>query len=906
MKTRLRWNSENGVVIPLLAVIGLGVIALLVILGVNASRVKYASLDLRTEANDICSALADQSLINQRAVAEQFAKKVHDYALRLPSGIELESATVIAPTMSTLYDMPTSFQVIGGHTVHYDSSPPDSRPEICGQAKDICGTPNNCAGNPAFNFTANPDVCGSTFCGGGSRCFFQGDVLPTITENPPPPVPPFPSSTVTLQDKYPLTLAHNLSNAGNTVFCEFRARVSGMWFGTEEQGISVRVGFWQPAVGIPNYNPADYAVIGEPEFDTSITPARIPFPGLTVALATQMTTNYSDQRFRFPVGLAPFDPNSGAPITFTGPSRDYDYPPPPGSKDVASVPSPANLLEARTACMNPAILVRNAYLAALMELASRHAHFRMATEILHINPQFRYTDPADYAKVPVYSNLPSLIAPFFTDIADPVAGNLQLPFVFYHGGTTIIDEAGTEDIWDQPFRNLQVTPAEFGVVAGEGDRFADGFLQPIVPPNPNTPFGFSDSGLTAATASFHAMLAGQLRNCYHLYGSNPGLGLIKRYDDFPITNNQGFEPSSVYFIDDNLTKTFYNPVINPWSQGDAWLFGGDPAYSSFWRPLNAAEIMASLGSTQSCPFPMSNGLQSGAADCVKPVAHTNPDMGSYDLRPDIAAALAYIGGLPINVMPEIPGRQGFPAQPAVSTVAPARAISRPGLFRLTGDDDQPVGDPLRKWVGLNTPSFGSYFPFDPTTTQYTLPKVTSSSIVLVLHQRIGNPGHSVTCGSEPDFPIAGCTCSAGAIPVPAASDPENEVCRIRCAVDQLLTQNPVTGQPAQRPITVLYFPTNDIDANTDPSGNVFKNLSCAFKAVINAGDATTGNIIVPFTRFDINFLGETFGGGDCGLGESLCWQSYWNYLLTSPSGSNIIDQAKLLFQNRLTAKAIKF
>src|SRR5690606_15789189 len=160
-----------------------------------------------------------------------------------------------------------------------------------------------------------------------------------------------------------------------------------------------------------------------------------------------------------------------------------------------------------------------------------------------------------------------------------------------------------------------------------------------------SPFGLGSGGVSSATVQFHSMLAGQLRNCFHLYGNLAGAGLVRRFDlipPLPFVENLGFEPDDVRQFDASLTGFTYGPGPHPWGQGDPWLIGPDPS-SPFSRGLSAAELMASLGPTQSCPFPMNNGLVSGPDDCSKPLLHSDANRGSNDLRPDLAAALAYIG-----------------------------------------------------------------------------------------------------------------------------------------------------------------------------------------------------------------------------------------------------------------------
>ncbi|MBN8550903.1 MAG: hypothetical protein J0M12_16440, partial [Deltaproteobacteria bacterium] len=257
-----KYSKEHGVVIPLLAVISLGILTVLIVLGVNASIVKYASVDLRTEVNEICSDLADRHIGAQINIAREFATRVNSFAENLPSRIELVSATLIAPTMPEDFAFPSGF-ASGAQGADHLVNPPF----LADSAQSLCSGPNF--------FSSDASVCGGTsFCSGSTKCMFQGDVLSSIPENPAP------AGGAQMSDKYPETMLNNLTNAGNTVLCEFRAKVKNLWLGTADQDIAVRVGFWQPAVGYPDYVPGD-----PPPFGFTTSPASIPFPGFSIAVA---------------------------------------------------------------------------------------------------------------------------------------------------------------------------------------------------------------------------------------------------------------------------------------------------------------------------------------------------------------------------------------------------------------------------------------------------------------------------------------------------------------------------------------------------------------------------------------------------------------------------------------------
>jgi len=120
---------------------------------------------------------------------------------------------------------------------------------------------------------------------------------------------------------------------------------------------------------------------------------------------------------------------------------------------------------------------------------------------------------------------------------------------------------------------------------------------------------------TPVDAEWHSFLAGQLRNCYHLYRG---------------VADDGIDPPqlpadlvSIGFGDRSFVNTIVGTAPTAWDQSDGWDTAGftDPA-----RGLTAAELVATLGTVQSCPFELSDR-------CAKPPL-------DKELRPDIAGALS--------------------------------------------------------------------------------------------------------------------------------------------------------------------------------------------------------------------------------------------------------------------------
>lgn len=400
--------------------------------------------------------------------------------------------------------------------------------------------------------------------------------------------------------------------------------------------------------------------------------------------------------------------------------------------------------EMLAACMNPAILVRNAFLATILELASRHGELRSNTEILHVNPQHRNVAslPGGEGSISsAHTNHPAVMVPFGADIA---RRQFQLPYVSYHSGDLIDSTTG------------DVVPE----LAPHKNGWINSFTNTTYNSDPNWLY-------------HHALIAGQLRYCYHLYqgynGSYAAMGSeagLNRYSDRLLMHNGDFEPdiyawsspaAGVY----KVAHSYPNGAVangESWDQANPWTVPA-PDHTNLStapenRRLNAAELVSILGSTQNCPYLQHHPAHDPAVfqnipgtplreDGVCQTGNVAPATTStFDLRPDLLGTLRYLAR-----------DNNF------------GAINEPGIFPLAAADP---------------PTNGLAFDL----SAYSPASTTNTHILLVTHQRLR----------------------------PTERD---AISAIITAVD-----SPFEG----RPITVVYFPTTADDA----SAIALDDFKCAF------------------------------------------------------------------------------
>lgn len=738
----IKLSGQRGIYIPILAFVFLAILAILIGLGIDSSNLKHASADLRLKLEEICKNTSYNPMLQGKAIrifADQINQLVNSPNRRLAQSVQVYHAKLIIPTFC-----------IGD--------------PWCTQVTDDVN----------FSAIPNPDtgaVSGFARCNldGGSDCVFSGKVN---------------------KSDYPPTLWEDFDNAGYLIACEIRARAQSMLpeslgGGTEE--ILAKTVWARPVRG--NY--------------LRSVPASTP-KGLTIAIASEMTTDVNDPRFRFfalspnpdllswsyqslPLGpnwsvvsdfmdrydpLFQFSPtNSGGRLGFSAdpvaPLGNITYAlaqPSSPSSNLHSEPgstqnrdtcpagsvSPEDTIygqrfgclpgincttnpgsnclvlsdreEMLAACMNPAVLVRNLFLTTILELAARHGEMRYNTEILHVNPTHR--NVAENL-IPSNVNPPALISKFGQDI---VTRQFQIPYVTYDSGMTPIDSSAP------PGKN--------------------GWINPFT------------SNADVNWRSHHALIAAQLRYCYHLYQGSPsalngtyaGLNRYIEGIDYNATNFL-FEPEMYQLWKGDRSGVFPLAHDYPssgggqWEQNHAWDSGETPIGSgSVNRYLSAVELVSILGATQSCPY--NQNVNSSA--CYKGRvgdelslnwAESNPQSATLDLRPDILGTLRYVN-------------------------QSAAAIAAPGLFPL-----------------VEYPLAGDGRPFDPPGTPtnvenaaYKMTAHANSHVLIVTHQRLS----------------------------------PNDVERIYQEVGH--------GSLATRPITIAYFPTTKVDA----SNLAIDRMRCAF------------------------------------------------------------------------------
>lgn len=516
-------------------------------LAIDTMVIRVANQELRSRLEIICKDVADNTVI-QRSAVLKYRAWVDDMIDRgYPRYSEIESARLIIPTMPASGD----FQFPGETETIDTGSTGAGYPEVSTIKKfnDIIGVKCNL-----------PD---------GRDCDFVGDAKPA-----------------NVQSKFPKTLWHNFSDAGAKVACEIEAKVTGTVLDLLLDTKIVARSVWHrpPRAALPAFEP------GSP-----VTTS----PGLTVLIAPQFSTYAHDPRFRFFGGVdgyadafrQRYDPlfeydtqvssnfkgfsssslsqtidgaalaeaegvsedkrwdDSGTGTTATNDPYGEKFGPPFLGWNDPNAIVVSDREEILVSCMNPAILMRNAFLSSIMELASRHGHLRHMTELLFSNPMHT-TRP--------FPNPPVKVISFGEDIAEK---RFQLPYVFYD---SVAEKSGA--------------------------------LNPF-------PGGWSDpsNAPDKTWRQHHALLSNQLRMCYHLYASaaNQGLDRFDLSQTRAILENQNFEPS-VYSYQEALRDNPYNPP-DPWDQAcpDNPTSCGTPSST---RPLNASELVSIIGSVQRCPY----------------------------------------------------------------------------------------------------------------------------------------------------------------------------------------------------------------------------------------------------------------------------------------------------------------
>jgi len=459
------------------------------------------------------------------------------------------------------------------------------------------------------------------------------------------------------------------SDIGSYVHCEVKATVTEAlpapgWL--RGKNISATSAWTRPVYSASEFNKYD---------ENSL--AFYEKPALTLAIATQMTTRVGDERFNFSDAMAnQFNPLvPGEQGVYLTPTEEQEY-----SSEFKTYPpavvSSSDLDEMLVACMNPAVFVRNTFSSVIVELASRHGQLKKNTEIVSVNPK----DKSATLQFPFVA--PTLIASFGEDLAER---NFQHPFVFYPAGTSA-------------FPPLEGHGAPKGRDTGTSPNKAISLISPLTegPVNDHPFYNLSQPDHQRIVAH-QALIAGQLRFCNLLYSLNDSGG--PRLERLPINS---LEFVGEYLPDqDGYHWNLQWPESDSfWDLANAWVSSLDS------KRLTAGEVVASLGTIQSCPYEES-GLPIDLfpdGKCSKPDLPEDSEIGSQDTEGDFASLLDFLMDDDV--------RSG--------------AISSPGLAPLDLDENDELRDD--KYPFVEPEKNYKYSQFNPGQSKNKF-----SHILLVLH-----------------------------------------------------------------------------------------------------------------------------------------------------------------------------
>lgn len=262
-----------------------------------------------------------------------------------------------------------------------------------------------------------------------------------------------------------------------------------------------------------------------------------------------------------------------------------------------------------SACMNPLILARNAFLVTLTEFFVRHADFRSSTEILMIGTKHRHSNSTVNQPVKLVSFGSDLLRPDLDQNLNGTGAPYQLPYVSYYRKTNGI------------YKNNP------------------GYVDPF-----NT---------TSKYSSYDALVSGQLRFCNHLYSCNgnlPDINCSGRLSRYSLSLIHDLKVES----DDYQATLALRPKIssNNWDQHCAFGVspncdkgGGAIVDRPHFGGVNAIELLAMLGSVQSCPYEKYDPDIFSAEVCKKPGYNSNSSVNeSLDLQPDYLGLISYLNG----------------------------------------------------------------------------------------------------------------------------------------------------------------------------------------------------------------------------------------------------------------------
>jgi len=306
--------------------------------------------------------------------------------------------------------------------------------------------------------------------------------------------------------------------------------------------------------------------------------------------------------------------------------------------------------ERLASCMNPLILVRNQFLATVVQLASRTGSLRNATSLYLVPPYDRDIDTI--GMMPNGKNFPVNLNAFSTPAEsgaprDLTNATFQLPFVVYR------------------------SPKDFAGIVGYEPQFVP---VPIVNETYGVVSPFPQFGQTPNQHQLqhHALLAEQLRECYMLYRNSyttpQGINFrgIHLPSLSPFIGNLGFTDSenssgSYDWPLAGLANVLPNRLLNlhakayPWIPPNVPANPNPPSPSEGWqdgnRFLNGAEVVGMIGSIQRAPAINAFKIDFGpsyrvAAKPPQPepgAIAPLPNTPSLDLKPDLIGLLTALG-----------------------------------------------------------------------------------------------------------------------------------------------------------------------------------------------------------------------------------------------------------------------
>lgn len=722
-RAQRKYSRQNsGAYLILFAVLVVPLLAFYVYLSFRPNLVKELSAIVRQDVESLCGQVVGNAPLHGKAI-QQFVYGVNRIQERVAArGGKVVAARLIAPTM----EESGAFNLQDGVSVCDDPAGDLTK------AKAIVDVENL---SSASNFSGSEGPSGYSFEFVGDPCMRRWN-----TNRPVVPSPDYLGAPRFPQDRmYPLL------SAGNTIGCEVaitpKTGIFDYFFkkalsdpSTTGSAIVARAMWWLPIrtfadsevdPALPNGGlRTGLSLIVSPYGQTSAANSRFYFDYAGEPLVT--FNSYRTIELRSGASIPPSTVPGGDIAVRTGVSTALAVPGAAVSRPYypglpALTVSPRTTFDATATyspllprkedflamCANPATLVRNSFLRALLELVSRHGQLRTRTEILMAQPQSRSTgfqvshsspDPMvnegqfppsrvitggtfdpDNHLLPIWNSLwpapnpPTLIVKMNQDLR---ARQYQLPYIFYDGGT-----AGAT--------SGKEMPALFSKPFGRTGKVRTRFTQPFV----GSSGWYVDSSYEALgtagedLASYHSLVAGQLRYCFHLYSELAGSGTGLKADflesklltDFSADNFLSVGGGAVSSTLALEPKTFAprwsaaGEIIagerptsgylrkgssSSWEQrctvpsGDGWRNCPGPATTgsppSNSEGLNAMELVSALGMAQPCPISqkVTDGNFTDAAGVQSNTCWAGVTLSRYDaslgLRGDLDAALRYL------------------------------------------------------------------------------------------------------------------------------------------------------------------------------------------------------------------------------------------------------------------------